>query len=147
MANASVPKEVAEWLRQNWIPLKFGQSFTSGPCRFSSGGTTKFSAVSLDRKIVAAISTGGATTAAGKPGVGKRAAILAQILFLVMAETERRLVILTEKSMLDWCNQESRGGRMPLNVEFHLADLPDELRLRLDVSKKTASREVSPSSR
>jgi hypothetical protein len=65
-------------------------------------------------------------------------------LILGLAEADRRLVVLTEKDMYDQCLKEQSGGRVPATIEFALAEIPSDMRLRLDSARKIASKEVRP---
>ena len=69
------------------------------------------------------------------------------MLFLLLArEPEKRIIVLTEPDMLEVCSKEKTGGRVPQQIEFVLADLPEELRKKLTQARKNASKEVSPRS-
>ena len=47
-------------------------------------------------------------------------------------------------SMFKLVKSEFELGRLPKNLKIKLANLPADLRNRLEVSRKEASREVSP---
>ena len=126
------------------MPHKLGQQFSRERVRLSSGGVCDFDAVSSDRRIVAAISTSGAVTAGGKYAVGKLLKIRSDMFFLLLAEAERRIVVLTEKDMYERCIKEVQGGRVPSSIEFVRAEIPLELEARLQISRGTASDEVLP---
>jgi len=64
--------------------------------------------------------------------------------FLLLAEAERRLVVLTEPDMFVQWSREREAGRVVRNSEFVMAELPADLRKRLEESKKEASEEVQP---
>lgn len=96
MSDTRVQLEVEDWVRREWIPRKFGQQFSRERVKLSSGGVCDFDAVSADRKIVAAISTSGALTVGNKLAVGKMLKIRSDMYFLLLAEAERRIVVLTE---------------------------------------------------
>jgi hypothetical protein len=100
--------------------------------------------VSDDDKIVATISTSNSFTAGGKHAVGKLMKLRSDMLFLTMAEAERRVIVLTERDMYERCIAEKDGGRVPPEIEFVLAQIPEELRLRLQKAKAASSKEVSP---
>jgi len=123
------------------MPLRFGQQFFRERVRLSSGGVCDFDAVSGDREIAAAISTGGALTAGGKYAVGKMMKIRADMYFLLLAVVERRLVILTEKDMYERCKQDAQAGRVPVSIEFMHAEIPAELEAKLRDSRGRASDE------
>ena len=144
MADTRVQLEAEDWVRQQWMPSKFGQAFYRERVRLSSGGFFDFDAASADRAIVACISTSGSTTISGKNAVGKLLKIRSDMFFLLLARAERRLVILTEADMFESCRKEREGGRVPDAIEFHLADIPQDLRLKLQRARRVASNEVSP---
>jgi hypothetical protein len=58
-----------------------------------------------------------------------------------MVQASRRLVILTERDMCTQCEQEAAGGRLPREIEFACAIIPDELRVRLVAARLKASEE------
>ncbi len=64
--------------------------------------------------------------------------------FLLLADADRRFIVLTEADMLAVCEAEKRNGRVPTSIEFVLAEIPDELRNRLNAARQKASEEVSP---
>ncbi len=53
------------------------------------------------------------------------------MLFLILVDAERRVIVLTEKDMFDQCNKEVSGGRVPKEIEFVWAQIPAELDTRL----------------
>jgi hypothetical protein len=77
--------------------------------------------------------------------VGKLLKLRSDMLFLLLArEPERRFIILTEQDMYDVCLKEKKGGRVPENIEFKLAEIPEELRKKLNLARENASKEESP---
>ena len=52
-------------------------------------------------------------------------------------------MILTELDMHRVCLKEQAGGRVPSDVEFHLANIPADLLNRLLKAREAASREVT----
>lgn len=147
MADTRVQLEVEDWVREKWMTEQFGRDFYRKRLILTSGGVFDFDAVSQDRKIAACISTSGGKTASGKHAVGKLLKIRSDMLFLLLArEPEKRIIVLTEPDMLEVCSKEKTGGRVPQQIEFVLADLPEELRKKLTQARKNASKEVSPRS-
>jgi len=144
MAHTGVQLEVEDWVRREWLPREFGHKFNRERMKLTSGGVFDFDAVSGDGKIVASISTSAARTARGKLGVGKLAKIRADMLFLLMSSCDRRLMVLTDATMLEQCEKEKAAGRVPLSIEFMHAKIPPELESRLASSRDAASREVTP---
>ena len=145
MADTRIPLEAEDWIRQEWLPQKYGQSFRRERLRLDAGGVFDFDAVSADNFIVASISTSSASTSGGKRGAGKLKKLQADMLFLIMAKAQKRMIVLTERDMYQLCQKEKSDGRVPLSIEFVHAELPDDLAIRLRGAKETASREVSPS--
>jgi hypothetical protein len=148
MADTRVQLEVEDWVREKWMAVKFGCNFYRNRLRLTSGGVFDFDAVSQDGKMVACISTSGGKTARGKLAVGKLLKLRSDMLFLLLAKgPERRTIVLTEADMLDVCSREKAGGRVPQEIDFVLAELPDDLRKRLDQARSNVSKEVSPGSK
>lgn len=145
MADTRVQREAEQWVRESWMPGRFARSFSRKRLKLSSGGEYDFDAVSNEHDIVATISTSGARTAAGKSGVGKLLRVRSDIYFLLLADIGRRVVVLTEKDMHERCLLEQERGRVPRSIEFQHAELPVELRVRVQESRRAASKEVTPS--
>ena len=144
MADTRIQLEVEDWVRTVWMRERFGQKFRRERLPLRSGGKFDFDAVSADEKVIATISTSSSLTSGGKHGVGKMMKLRSDMLFLIMAAAERRLVVLTEADMYKRCLAEVEGGRVPPEVEFVLAAIPAELRTRLEQAKAKSSAEVSP---
>lgn len=141
MADTRIQLEVEDWVRRNWMASQFGMKFSRERMVLRSGGVFDFDAVSDDRSIAAAISTSGSRTSTGRYAVGKMLKLRSDMLFLTMVEAKRRLIILTERDMCDQCEREAAGGRVPPEIEFACAKIPDELRARLFAGRLKASEE------
>jgi hypothetical protein len=63
------------------------------------------------------------------------------MLFLTMVVAKQRVIVLTERDMFDQCGKEAAGGRIPPEIEFVCAPIPDELRVRLIAARLKASNE------
>jgi hypothetical protein len=150
MADTRVQTEVEDWVRDQWMPKEYAQRFRRQRVRLvnlSSGGVFDFDAVSDDSKIVACISTSGARTAGGNLAVGKLMKLRSDMLFLLMAEGDRKILLLTEQDMLEVCQKETIAGRLPTVIEIIHAQIPAELDARLRASRELASKEVRPTPR
>ncbi len=147
MADTRIQLEVEDWVRKEWMPHALGQLFNRERVALSSGGVFDFDAVSADETVVATISTSGATTSGGKLAVGKLLKIRSDMLFLVLAKADRRIVVLTERDMYEQCMKEKHGGRVPLQIEFLHAEIPEPWKQKLRAAKKSASDEVQPRGR
>jgi hypothetical protein len=141
MADTRIQLEVEDWVRRNWMASHFGAKFSRERLPLRSGGVFDFDAVSEDRSIVATISTSAHKTSGGKNGSGKLLKLRSDMLFLTMITAVRRLVILTERDMCDQCEKEAEGGRVPPEIEFACAVIPEELRVRLISARQKASGE------
>ncbi len=145
MADTTVQLEVEDWVRENWMREQFGQAFYRERLKLCSGGVFDFDAVSEDKSIAACISTSGAKTSSGKAAVGKLLKLRSDMLFLLLAVgLKKKILILTEPDMHKVCLKERKAGRVPPDIEFHLARIPDQLHARLRQAKAVASREVTP---
>jgi hypothetical protein len=121
------------------MPSEFDAHFYRERLRIRSRGVFDFDAVSGDKSIVATISTSGAKTSCGKHAVGKILKVRSDMLFLTMVEAKRRVVVLTELDMYEQCLKEKAGGRVPPEIEFAYAALPEELNVRLIAARQKAS--------
>ena len=144
MADTRCQVECEDWVRREWMPTVFGKSFYRERMPLTSGGVFDFDAVSADKTMIASISTSGARTASGKHAVGKLMKLRSDILFLLMSKASRKLIILCEPDMYALCQRELDGGRVPKEIEFFHAPLPDELAIKLAAAGKIGSDEVSP---
>jgi hypothetical protein len=144
MADTRVQLEIEDWVRENWMLQKFGQSFYRNRLKLSTGGVFDFDAVSEDKTIAACISTSAAKTSGGKAGSGKLFKLRSDMLFLLLAEgLRKKLIILTDGTMHAACLKEASGKRIPQGIEFLLASIPDPLQLRLIEARTAASKEVT----
>ena len=143
MADTRIQLEVEDWIRRNWMLRHFGKKFSRERLKVRSGGVFDFDAVSDDGSIVATISTSGSKTSSMKNAVGKILKLRSDMLFLTMVQAERRIIILSETDMFEQCKKESAGGRVPPEIEFMCAEIPEELRARLVAARLKASGEFS----
>lgn len=146
MADTRCQAECEDWVRQEWMPGRFGQQFRRDRVRLISGGVYAFDAVSADGTMLATISTSNAKTSGGKLAVGKLMKLRSDMLFLTLAEPKKAMVILTERDMYDLCEKERESGRTPREIVFAHVPLPPELAAKLKLAKKVSSDEVSPRS-
>lgn len=146
MADTRCQLECEDWVRREWMPTIFGQPFYRERVKLSSGGVFDFDAVSADKTIVASISTSGARTASGKHAVGKVMKLRSDMLFLLLSEAPRKVMVLCEPDMHALCDRERQSGRVPKEIEFLHTPLPEELALKLLAARKIGSDEVSPKS-
>ena len=93
---------------------------------------------------MASISTSGGLTSGGKNPSGKIQKLRADMLFLVMATAELRLLVLTESEMYSIVQKEVSAGRVPKEITLLLAELPAEIAERLKAAREISSKEVRP---
>ena len=141
MADTRTQRDVEKWVREQWMPRRYGQCFVRQWIKLASGGFHECDAVSADGKIIAGIATSGARTSSGKRAAGKFAKIRSDIGFLASGDAQVRLIVLTEKDMHEACLRDRQRGRVPANVDFALVELPPDLRSRLEEARKSASKE------
>jgi len=144
VADTRVQHEVEDWVRSEWMPKEYGQSFERERLVLESGGEHGFAAVSTDRTIAATICTGGAKTAGGNFASGKVMKLRSDMLFLTMVGASRRLIVLTEDDTYELCLREREAGRVPAGIEFAHVTIPPALQKRLVVARGISSRESSP---
>ena len=125
------------------MPEQFASKFSRERLPIRSGGVFDFDAVSDDRTIVATISTSGSRTSGGKHAVGKILKLRSDMLFLTLVEAKRRIIVLTERDMFLQCEKKYAGGRVPREIEFLCAQIPDALRTRLVAARFKASGEMA----
>ena len=143
MADTAVQRQVADWIRREWLPSQFNQRFTKDAVPLVPGGTFEAGAVSLDKTVVACISTSGLATSSGKHGSGKTHKIRSDIYFLLLTPPDcKRIMVFTEKDMFEFWVKEKRNGRVPKDIQFMIAPVPGELRQELHLAKERSSKEV-----
>jgi hypothetical protein len=144
MANSTAQLAAESWVRDVWLPKKYGQPFWEKRLRLIEGDKFEFDAVSDDNSIIVNISTSSAITAGQKYPAGKVQKLRADILFMMMATGKRKLLVLTEQDMFELCQKEKRNGRIPAEIDFVYAELPTAITTLLIKAKTMASKEVSP---
>ena len=144
MADSSAHIAAEDWIRKEWMPTQFGVRFARERLKLSGGGQFDFDAVSPDDRIAAVISASAGKTASGRNALPKLMKIRSDILFLLMSDLDRRLVIMSDKLLHDLCLAEMQKGRMPPGVELWHAPLPLTLEERLRQSRIVAADEVTP---
>lgn len=144
MADSKCQLEAEVWIREAWLPEKFGQRFTKQRLRLEPGGLFEFDGVSEDGRIAVTISTCGGETTGGNKAKPKLNKIRSDILFLSLVNVTRRVVVFSCSKMHALCEAEMRGGRLPTSVEILLAQVPAEMEAALAAARLVAGREVSP---
>lgn len=144
MADTRTQRLIADWLREEWLPSQLSERFVHRGVSLSTGGEYRFDAVSASGGTVVSLSTSRARTAGGKLGVGKLTKVRADMLFLLLANANRRVVVLTDAEMYEQFEKERKLGRVPPNIEIRFAELPERLAAPLAEAQSRASAEVRP---
>ena len=131
MADTRVQVVTEDWIRCEWMLRRYGRYFSSERANLSSGGVFSFDAVSDGGAIVANISTSGLKTAHGSHGSGKVLKVRSDLFFLLLAESTRKLMLLTETDMHEYWLKEAGNGRVPGCIEFVHVSIPRDLDLKL----------------
>jgi hypothetical protein len=124
------------------MPQQFGDDFFRERVGLTSGGVLDFNAVNRDRTVVGTISTSSARTSGGNWATGAVMKLRSDMLFLVLAAPRRALLILTERNMYDLCLKERSIGRVPPQIEFFHASLPNDLAVKLVSAKQRGADEA-----
>src|SRR5712692_4266697 len=106
MADTRCQIECEDWIRRKWMPEFFGQPFYRERMPLNSGGVFDFDAVSADKTIVASISTSGSRTARGKNATGKMMKLRSDMLYLLLSEAPKKVMVLCEEDMYQRCKLE-----------------------------------------
>jgi hypothetical protein len=142
MSSTHVQKECEKWIVDSWLPKMYGVPFMKQRLVMQGRGVFEFDAVSTDMKIIGNISTATAFTYRGSVASGKKSKLRADCLMLALGSAETKLLILTETCMHELALKEQSEGRLPLDIEFCLVELPDYLKQKLTASHDEASLEV-----
>jgi len=146
MADTKAQTEAEKWIRETYLPDKYGQTFRQKNLDLRSKGQFKFDAVSDDNEIVAVISTSAALTAGGKQATAKLIKIRSDAYWFLLLDQEpaHKVLVFTGQSMIDLINEEKKKGRFPPEFELVKVTLPPDLAAKVAASQKVASEEVSP---
>ncbi len=145
MANTNYYKTHVEPYVRAELERRHGVRFESKILRLTTGGTHEFDAVALDGSIVASIKSLSGKTASGKRPAAKYSTCLAELYFLSLVESPRRILVLTTP---DWHTMFTKyiENRLAPGLEIELIHLPSEIQQEVDRVKGLASNEVSLSS-
>jgi len=144
MADSKTQREAEIWIREKWLPKKFGQQFVKKKLSLRSGGKFEFDGVSLDGRIAVSISTSCGITSGGKKASPKLHKMRSDALFLLLADVEQRVLVFSDQCMLDLCQREKNAGRFPHEIDIIPVQLPSELEDALVHARRDAALEVSP---
>lgn len=134
MADAKAQIEAAKWIREVYLPKKYGQPFHQKSLELQSRALAKFDAVSEDGEIVAAISMRVGFSAGGRKNQDDLNKTRSDALRFLMLDyiPKERLMIFTEQSMIDLVKDEKKGDRFPKALKIVKVKLPPELAARIE---------------
>ena len=146
MADTKAQIEAEKWMREVFLPQRYGRLFHEKNLDLRSKGQFRFDAVSDDGEIAVLISTSVGFTSTGKPATSKLMKIRSDAFWFLMLERqpERKIMIFTDQSMMNLVNEEKKKGRFPPDFEILKVELPDDVAARVFQSQKAASLEMSP---
>ena len=129
MSSLDAQSIAVQWIREVFLPKKFGQSFTKKKLTLQSRTQHEFDAVSDDNEVVAAISFSAGTTATGKVAADPLMKVRSDALWFLMLESTptHRLMIFTDSTMVDLIKQEKKRDRFPRALEILKVKLPSGL--------------------
>jgi hypothetical protein len=143
MAETKAQDEAVKWIREVYLPKKFGQPFSENSLELQSRALAKFDAVSEDGEIVAAISMRVGFSAGGRKNqddLNKTRSDALRFLMLNYIPKER-LMIFTEQSMIDVVKDEKKGDRFPKALKIVKVKLPADIQARVEEEQSTGSEE------
>lgn len=141
MADSSIQVKVEEWVRDQWMPMQFGAHFARQPVSLVTGGEINIDAVGQGGKFLATISTSSYKTSSGKQGSGKLHKFRSDVLFLHLADAQKKVMLFTEADMFEKCQKEYREGRVPKDIAIMYVELPIELAEELREARGKAASE------
>ena len=143
MAETKAHIEAEKWIREEYLPKKYGQSFQQKSLDLQSRTQFTFDAVSDDCEIVAMISTSAGFTSNGKVATEELQKVRSDALRFLMldARPQKRLMIFTDQSMIDIVKDEKKKDRFPKELEILKVKLPADLAARVAESQRIASEE------
>jgi hypothetical protein len=146
MADTKAQIEAEKWIREVYLPKKYGQSFLEKNLDLQSRTQSKFDAVSDDCEIVAMICKSAGFTSSGKVDTDELMKVRSDALRFLMLEAkpQKRLMIFIDQSMIDLVKDEKKKGRFPSELEILKVKLPPDLAAKVAESERIASEEVSP---
>ena len=135
MADSSIAKkDVENWIRNEFLPKKYHQSFSKQKLGVQSGGEFECDAVSEDGKIVCFISTSVSTATGENPGLGPAEELrdatklhkIREVAFWAVSLSEKPESIVfacTDKSTVELIKKEQALGRFPKHMKTLLVKI------------------------
>ena len=126
MADTKAQIEAENWIREVYLPKKYGQPFCQKSLELQSRALARFDAVSDDGEIVAAISMRVGFSAGGRKNQDDLNKTRSDALrFLMLNDIPKeRLMIFTEQSMIDLVKDEKKRDQFPKALKIVRVKLP-----------------------
>jgi hypothetical protein len=137
MADNKAQIEAVNWIRETYLPKKYGQSFRQKNLELQSRAQAKFDAVSDDGEVVAVISLNVGFTSGGRKNEDELNQTRSAALRFLMLDyiPKERLMIFTEQSMIDLVKDEKKRDRFPKALKIVKVKLPADLAARVAESE------------
>jgi hypothetical protein len=134
MADMKAQNEAQKWIREEYLPKKYGQPFREKSLELQSRALARFDAVSEDGEIVAAISTCSGFSSNGRKNEDELNQTRSAALRFLMLDyiPKERLMIFTEQSMIDLVKDEKKRDRFPKALKLMKVKLPVEIAEKVD---------------
>jgi hypothetical protein len=143
MANTRVLTVDVENFVRYQLELEYGQPFTKKKLRLNGcEGSHEFDAVSSDQKIVASVKSSTGRTSGNKNPSGKIAAAVAEMYFLSLVDTTKRLLVLTNLEFFEILTN-TMMSRLGHGIEIIYYEMPEALGILAGESHAGASLEIS----
>ena len=142
MANTKILAKLIEPYVREKLRQKRGCNFYNKDTKLGliTGGEHKFDIVSLDKSIVGEIKSN-QTRENGDVGIGVRKSIYFDIYMLSLVKAEKKLLVLTNKDFYNFFKRIS-VGKVPLDIEIILIELPEEIKIKVKESHNLSSQEI-----
>jgi len=130
MSSKLFQREFEKWVVDSWLPKIYGVPFRKQKLIMQNRGVFVFDAVSEDMKIIGNINTTEIYTLGGKPYITSKNkdSLRSDCLMLALRSAEVKLIIFRDTYMHSFALNEQSEGRLPLDIKFCLAELPDYLK-------------------
>jgi hypothetical protein len=145
MTTTNPHTEAVQWIREVFLPKKFGQKFQKKNLGLQSRGQTEFHAVSEDEEVVAQICTSASHTSTGKVDTEALMKVRSDALKILWLEhtPAKRFIIFTDSSMIRVIREEIKKGHFPKEMEILRVDLPAALAAKIDEEQKKSAKDQS----
>jgi hypothetical protein len=143
MVGPDAHKDVEQWIREVFLPKKYGQLFRQKNLELQSRGKAMFHAVSNDGEVVAMISTSAGLGPNGKVDAEALMKVRSDALKLLWLEhtPANRFMIFTDPTMVRAIREEIRKGHFPKEMKILKVNLPTALAAKISESSDVAPRE------